>query len=39
LEELKVEAADEKIRRYKSNLLQVTRIKNNRMPKITGCPK
>jgi hypothetical protein len=35
LEELKVEPADEKLRRYKSNWLQhVTRMNNNRMPKI-----
>jgi hypothetical protein len=35
LEELKVEAADEKLRRYKSNWLQqLTRMNNNRMTKI-----
>jgi DNA primase len=35
LEESKVEPVDEKPRRYKSDWLrQVTRIKNNRMPKI-----
>jgi hypothetical protein len=36
LEEMKFEAVIEKIRRYKSNWLRrVTRINNNRMPKIT----
>jgi hypothetical protein len=35
LEELKVEPVEEKLRRYKSNCLQhVTRMNNNRMPKI-----
>ena len=35
LEEMKVEPADEKLKRYKSNLLRhVTRMKSNRMPKI-----
>jgi hypothetical protein len=35
LEELKVEPVDETLRRYKSNWLQhVTRMNNNRMPKI-----
>ena len=35
LEELKVEPADEKLRRFKSNWLRhVTRMNNNRMPKI-----
>jgi hypothetical protein len=35
LEELKVEPADKKIKRYKSNWLRcVTRMNNNRMPKI-----
>jgi hypothetical protein len=35
LEELKVEAAEEKLRRYKSNWLRhVTRMNSNRMPKI-----
>jgi hypothetical protein len=35
LEELKVEPVDKKLRRYKSNWLQhVTRMNNNRMPKI-----
>jgi hypothetical protein len=33
---MKVEPADQKLRRYKSNLLQrVTRMNYNRMPKIT----
>jgi hypothetical protein len=32
-EELKLEQVDEKLRRYKSNGLHVTRTKNNRMPK------
>jgi hypothetical protein len=35
LEELKVELVDEKLRRYKSNLLRhITRMNNNRMPKV-----
>jgi hypothetical protein len=35
LEDLKVEPVDEKLRRYKSNLLRhVTRMNNNRMPKV-----
>jgi len=35
LKELKVEPVDEKLRRYKSDWLrQVTRMKNNRLPKI-----
>ena len=35
MEKLKVEAADEKLRRYKSNWLrQLTRMNNNRMTKI-----
>jgi hypothetical protein len=35
LEQLKVESADEKLRRYKSNWLRhVTRLNNNRAPKI-----
>ena len=33
LEQVKVEPVDEKLRRYKSNWLHVTRL-NNRMPKI-----
>jgi hypothetical protein len=34
LEELKAETVDEKLRRYKPNWLrQVTRMKDNRMPK------
>jgi len=34
LKELKVEPVDEKLRRYKSDWLrQVTRMKNNRLPK------
>jgi hypothetical protein len=34
LEELKVKSVDEKLRRYKSNWLHVTRMNNNRMPKV-----
>jgi hypothetical protein len=35
LEELKVEPADEKLRKYKSGWLRhITRMNNNRMPKI-----
>jgi hypothetical protein len=35
LKELKVEPVDEKLRRYKSDWLrQVTRMRNNRLPKI-----
>jgi hypothetical protein len=35
LEDLKMEPVDEKLRRYKSNLLRhVTRMDGNRMPKI-----
>jgi hypothetical protein len=34
LEQLKVEPVDEKVRRYKSNWLQATRMNNNRMPNI-----
>jgi len=35
LEDLKVEPADEKLRKYKSSWLRhLTRMNNNRMPKI-----
>lgn len=34
MEELKAETVNEKLRRYKSNLLHVTRMKSNRKPKI-----
>jgi hypothetical protein len=34
LEELKVEPVDEKLRRYKSNWLHVTRMNSDMMPKI-----
>jgi len=34
LEELKVEPVDEKLGRYKSNWLHVTRLNNNRMAEI-----
>jgi hypothetical protein len=34
LEELKVEPVDERLRRYKSNWLHVTRMNNNMTPKI-----